>query len=110
VLKFGQDYIRRDLQGACVALVRSQFNAGLGLFNATTNAGPVPDGRFFSWLGQVQRMGANNLLLAQAEVQLTPDSLLPSQQFVIGVVRVFVVIGKMLGWAIVVSGYRWKIV
>jgi hemolysin activation/secretion protein len=85
VLKLGQDYIRRDLQGAWVA--RSQFNLGLGVFNATTNAGSIPDGRFFSWLGQmqrVQRLGANHLLLAQAEVQLTPSSLLPSQQFVIG--------------------------
>ena len=85
VLKFGQDYIRRDLQGAWA--VRSQLSLGLGLFDATKNADPIPDGRFFSWLGQiqrVQRLGADNLLVAQAEVQLTPDSLLPSQQFVIG--------------------------
>lgn len=85
VLKFGQDYVRRDLRGAWA--VRSQFNFGLGIFDATKNADPIPDGRFFSWLGQiqrVQRLGADNLLIAQADVQLTPDSLLPSQQFVIG--------------------------
>jgi hemolysin activation/secretion protein len=85
VLKLGQDYVQRDVQG--VWAVRSQFNIGLGLFNATTNAEPIPDGRFFSWLGQlqrVQRMGPDNLLFAQAEVQLTPNSILPSQQFVIG--------------------------
>lgn len=85
VLKFGQDYIRRDLKGAWA--VRSQFNFGLGIFDATKNADPIPDGRFFSWLGQiqrVQRLSADNLLIAQADVQLTPDSLLPSQQFVIG--------------------------
>jgi hemolysin activation/secretion protein len=85
VLKFGQDYVRRDLKG--VWAVRSQFSFGLGIFDATKNADPIPDGRFFSWLGQiqrVQRLGADNLLIAQADVQLTPDSLLPSQQFIIG--------------------------
>jgi hemolysin activation/secretion protein len=85
VLKFGQDYVKRDLQGAWA--VRSQFNLGLGLLDATINSGSVPDGRFFSWLGQVQRvqqLGKNNLLIAQADVQLSPNSLLPSQQFVVG--------------------------
>ncbi|MBW4525331.1 MAG: ShlB/FhaC/HecB family hemolysin secretion/activation protein [Phormidium tanganyikae FI6-MK23] len=85
ILKFGQDYVRRDTQGAWVA--RSQFSLGLNLFNATTNDSPVPDGRFFSWLGQlqrVQRLGNDHLLILQADFQLTPDSLLPSQQFVIG--------------------------
>lgn len=85
VFKLSQDYIRRDPQGAWVA--RSQLNFGLNVLNATTNDSPVPDGRFFSWLGQfqrVQRLGADHLLIVQADLQLTPDSLLPSQQFVIG--------------------------
>lgn len=85
VLKFGQDYINRDPQGAWA--LRSQFSLGLDIFDATTNASPVPDGRFFSWLGQVQRvqrLGNNHLLIVQGDLQLTPDSLLPSQQFVIG--------------------------
>ncbi len=85
VLKFGQDYVRRDPQGAWVA--RSQFSFGLNVLNATTNASPIPDGRFFSWLGQlqrVQRLGSDHLLIFQTDLQLTPDSLLPSQQFVIG--------------------------
>lgn len=85
ILKFGQDYVRRDPQGAWVA--RSQFSFGLNLFNATTNDSPIPDGRFFSWFGQfqrVQRLGADHLLIVQADLQLTPDSLFPSQQFVIG--------------------------
>jgi hemolysin activation/secretion protein len=67
--------------------VRSQFNFGTGLFDATINNDPIPDGRFFSWLAQgqrVQRLNDDNLLLIQADLQLTPDSLLPSQQFVIG--------------------------
>lgn len=85
ILKFGQDYVRRDVQGAWA--VRSQFSFGLDLFGATVNAPPEPDGRFFSWLGQiqrVQRLSNSQLLIAQADLQLTPDSLLPSQQFVIG--------------------------
>lgn len=85
ILKFGQDYIRRGTHGAWIA--RSQFSFGLNVLNATTNASPVPDGRFFSWLGQmqrVQRLSSSHLLILQADLQLTPDSLFPSQQFVIG--------------------------
>ncbi|NEO99136.1 MAG: ShlB/FhaC/HecB family hemolysin secretion/activation protein [Symploca sp. SIO2E9] len=85
VLKFTQDYILRDLQGAWS--FRSQFSFGTGLFDATTNDEPIPDGHFFSWLIQgqrVERLTNNQLLIVQLDLQLTPDSLLPSQQFVIG--------------------------
>ncbi|WP_414553021.1 ShlB/FhaC/HecB family hemolysin secretion/activation protein [Anabaena sp. CCY 0017] len=85
VLKFGQDYVLRDVQGAWA--LRSLFSLGVGVFDATINDSPIPDGRFFSWFGQiqrVQRLSANNLLIAQAEIQLTPNPLLPSQQFVVG--------------------------
>ncbi|WP_375477638.1 ShlB/FhaC/HecB family hemolysin secretion/activation protein [uncultured Nostoc sp.] len=85
VIKFGQDYLKRDPQGAW--FLRSQFNFGVDILDATINNHPIPDGRFFSWLGQVQRvqqLSNDNLLLIQADLQLTPDSLLPSQQFVIG--------------------------
>ncbi len=85
VLKFGQDYLKRDAKGAWA--LRSQFSLGLNILNATVNDSPVPDGRFFSWFGQVQRvqrLSNAQLLIAQADVQLTPDSLLPSQQYVIG--------------------------
>jgi len=85
VFKFGQDYIKRDPQGAWA--LRSQFNFGVDIFDATVNPAPIPDGRFFSWLGQVQRvqrLGNNHLLILQGDLQLTPDPLLPSQQFVIG--------------------------
>ncbi len=85
VLKFGQDYIKRDVQGSWA--MRSQFNFGLGIFDATINSDPIPDGRFFSWQGQIQRVqqfSQDHLLIAQADLQLTPNSLLPSQQFVIG--------------------------
>lgn len=85
VLKFGQDYLKRDTVG--VWALRSQFSFGLDLFGATVNRSPTPDGRFFSWLGQVQRvqrLGNDHLLLAQAELQLAPNSLLPFEQFIIG--------------------------
>ncbi|NEP08834.1 MAG: ShlB/FhaC/HecB family hemolysin secretion/activation protein [Symploca sp. SIO2C1] len=85
VFKFGQDYVRRDSQGAWS--LRSEFSFGTSLFDATTNEGSIPDGQFFSWLGQlqrVQRLGEDHLLVIQADLQLTPDSLLPAHQFVIG--------------------------
>ena len=85
VIKFGQDYVKRDRKGAWS--LQSQFNLGIAAFDATVNANPIPDGRFFSWTGQVQRvqqLSPNNLLIAQADIQLSPDSLLPSQQFTIG--------------------------
>ena len=84
VLKFGQDYIRRDPRGAWA--LRSQFSLGLGILGATNTAFP-PNGQFFSWLGQVQRvqrLGQNHLLIVQGDVQLSADPLFPAQQFVIG--------------------------
>ncbi|MFN5855705.1 MAG: ShlB/FhaC/HecB family hemolysin secretion/activation protein [Pseudanabaenaceae cyanobacterium] len=85
VIKFGQEYLARDIQGAWS--LRSLFSLGIDVFDATRNTNPIPDGQFFSWLGQVQRIqkiSDNSLLLAQAEIQLTPNSLLSSQQFIIG--------------------------
>jgi hemolysin activation/secretion protein len=85
VFKFGQDYVLRDVQGAWA--LQSQFNLGTGLFDATQNSGSQADGQFFSWLGQAQRvqiLNPNNLLIVQADLQLSPDPLLSSQQFVIG--------------------------
>ncbi|WP_199249775.1 ShlB/FhaC/HecB family hemolysin secretion/activation protein [[Phormidium] sp. ETS-05] len=85
VIKFGQDYLRRDAQGAWS--FRSQFSIGTGWFDATVNSNPVPDSRFVSWTGQVQRvqrLGSRQLLIIQSDLQLTPHSLLSSQQFVIG--------------------------
>ena len=77
--------MKRDTKGAWS--LQSQFNLGISALDATVNAHPIPDGRFFSWTGQVQRvqqLSPNNLLIAQADIQLSPNSLLPSQQFTIG--------------------------
>jgi hemolysin activation/secretion protein len=88
VFRFGQDYVSREKYGAWS--VRSLFNFGTGLFDATTNNDPIPDGQFFSWYGQVQRtqkLNEDQQLIVGLDLQLTPDSLLPSQQFVIGGVQ-----------------------
>jgi hemolysin activation/secretion protein len=85
VIWFRQEYLNRDAKGSW--FIGSQFNIGTGLLDATTNDAPIPDGYFFSWSGQlqrVQRLGNNHLVILQTDVQLTPDTLLPSQQFVIG--------------------------
>ena len=91
VLKFGADYIYRDGTGAWLAL--GQFNLGLPIFNATQNPdGPIPgkiipDGRFFSFQGQgqrVQNLGNDFLLIVRGDVQLAATPLLAQQQFVIG--------------------------
>lgn len=85
VIKFGQDYLRRDARG--VWALRSQFNLGVDLFDATVKNDPIPDGRFFSWQGQVQRvqkLSSNHLLILQGDVQFSTTALLPYQQFIIG--------------------------
>ncbi|MCL2931666.1 MAG: ShlB/FhaC/HecB family hemolysin secretion/activation protein [Trichodesmium sp. MAG_R03] len=85
VISLEQDYIRRDLQGAWA--LRSQFNIGTALFNATLRKDPEPDGLFFSWLGQVQRvqtLSNNHLLIVQGDLQLSSTGLLPYQKFIIG--------------------------
>ncbi|NEO86231.1 MAG: BamA/TamA family outer membrane protein, partial [Spirulina sp. SIO3F2] len=85
VLKLGQDYIKRDPQGAWA--LRSQFSIGLDLLSPTINSGSTPDSRFVSWLGQIQRvqvLNENNFLIVSTDLQLASEPLLSSQQFVIG--------------------------
>lgn len=85
VIQFGQDYLRRDPRGAWS--VRSLFSLGTGWLDATVNPDPLPDGRFLGWLGQIQRvqiLSDSHFLIMGADIQLTPNTLLPSQQFVIG--------------------------
>ena len=85
VFTLGQDYVSRDSFGAWA--LQSQFNFGTGLFQATSNPSPIPDGQFFSWLFQaqrLQRLNERHLLVIGADLQLTPNTLLPSEQFTIG--------------------------
>lgn len=83
ILRFGQDYLKRDQRG--LWSLRSSLDFGLPILNATT--GEAPNGQFFAWTGQLQRittLSPNHLLIAQANWQLTPQSLLPSAQFSLG--------------------------
>ena len=85
VLRFSQEYVKRDLSGAWG--LRSQFNFGLDVFNATRNPPPIPDGKFFAWNGQIQRIqriSNSHLLVLQGDVSLSSAPLLPIQQYVLG--------------------------
>ncbi|MEM9092686.1 MAG: ShlB/FhaC/HecB family hemolysin secretion/activation protein [Cyanobacteria bacterium P01_F01_bin.53] len=85
IFQFAQDYLKRDRAGAWG--LRSQFNLGTGLLDATDRDNGEADGQFFSWLGQIQRaqvLNRNNLLLMQGSLQLSDDSLLGADQFIIG--------------------------
>ncbi|MGI0481644.1 ShlB/FhaC/HecB family hemolysin secretion/activation protein [Geminocystis sp. CENA526] len=86
VITFGQDYVQRSSHGAWA--FRSQFRIGTGLLGATTSdRANDPDGYFYAWLGQIQRvqlLNPDNLLIIQGDIQLSLDPLLPSEQFVIG--------------------------
>ncbi len=83
-IRFSQDWINRSATRVLAA--RSQFSLGLDAFDATVNNTGI-DGRFFSWVGQfqwVQALGGGTILIARTGAQLTPDSLLPIEQFSIG--------------------------
>lgn len=84
VLRFSQDWINRSPSRVLAA--RSQFSLGLPIFNATVNDTGT-DGRFVSWVGQfqwVQALGSDIIAIARVATQLTPNSLLPLEQFSIG--------------------------
>ncbi len=83
-LQFFQEWTKRNASEVIAA--RSQFNLGIGAFNATVNE-DAPDSRFFSWRGQAQwvrLLAPETLLVLRGDVQLSPDALVPSQQFSLG--------------------------
>ncbi|NEQ55402.1 MAG: ShlB/FhaC/HecB family hemolysin secretion/activation protein [Leptolyngbya sp. SIO3F4] len=84
-LRFFQDWTQRS-QSHVLAL-RSQFNVGLDLLDATINDG-APDSQFFSWRGQgqwVKRLGKDNrLLFVRGDLQLAADDLLSQEEFSLG--------------------------
>lgn len=86
VLRFTQEWLERSRTQ--VLAVRSNFNMGLHLLNATINYDGSPDGRFFSWLGQVQWVRRLELLdsqlLFRGDVQLSKKELLPLEKFALG--------------------------
>jgi hemolysin activation/secretion protein len=86
VLKLTGDWIERS--SSSVLGVNSELNFGLDVLDATVNEN-TPDGMFFSWLGQGQWTKALNqdrdlLFVTRLTTQLSPDSLLPLEQFTLG--------------------------
>ncbi|HEY9620826.1 MAG TPA: ShlB/FhaC/HecB family hemolysin secretion/activation protein [Crinalium sp.] len=84
VLRFSQDWLNRS--SSRVLAARSQFSIGLDAFDATVNDTGT-DARFVSWVGQfqwVQELTQNIISVVRLGAQLTPDSLLPLEQFSIG--------------------------
>jgi hemolysin activation/secretion protein len=91
-LRFIQEYVHRTPTSVIAA--RSRFSVGLDVLNATTNSGvspngPIPDGRFFSWLGQLQGVRRFDdwwgmQLLGQMSLQLANDRLFPLEQIPLG--------------------------
>lgn len=86
-LRFIQDYTHRT--GSTVIAARSRFSVGIDVLGATINGGPVPDGRFFSWLGQVQAVRrfeewGGLQLLGRMDLQLANDRLFPLEQVPVG--------------------------
>lgn len=83
-IQFFQDWTKRNSREVIAA--RSGFNLGIGALNATVNDN-APDSRFFSWRGQAQwvrLLAPETLLVLRGDVQLSPDALVPSQQFSLG--------------------------
>lgn len=86
-LRFIQEYVHRTPTSVIAA--RSRFSVGLDVLNATSNAGPLPDGRFFSWLGQLQGLRRFDdwwgmQLLGQMSLQIANDRLFPLEQIPLG--------------------------
>lgn len=83
-LRFFQEWTSRNSQE--VIALRSQFNLGIGAFNATINA-QAPDSRFFSWQGQAQwarLLAPDTLLILKANTQIVATGLLSLEQFGLG--------------------------
>jgi hemolysin activation/secretion protein len=85
-LRWAMEWI--DRSPTRVIAARSRFSLGLDIWDATTNRTSLPDGRFFSWLGQfqwAQRWGARNIqTLMRMDLQLANEPLLPLEQIAVG--------------------------
>lgn len=82
-LRLTQDFFSLSEKNSIA--IRSKFNIGLDVFDATeTSLGR--DALFWSWQGQTQwlRKFHNFSITSTLNVQLTPDKLLPLEQFTLG--------------------------
>ena len=86
-LRFLQEYTHRSPSFVFAAL--SRFSVGLDVLGATINSGPLPDGQFFSWLGQAQAVKRLEnwwgvQLLGRVAAQVANDRLFPLEQMPVG--------------------------
>ncbi len=91
ILSLGQEYLQRNRQQ--VFSLRSQFNVGLDVLNATILESE-PDSQFFSWRGQFSYLRLldrpkttstiGSTILLRSELQLSADSLISTEQFSLG--------------------------
>ena len=86
VLRFIQSYTDRNENRVYTA--RSSLNTGFDVFNATINAHPEADGRYFSWQGQLRYLHKlderGSELFFRSDIQLTSETLLPMERFALG--------------------------
>ncbi len=92
-LRFSQEYVDRGVHH--VFALHSTFSYGLDIRDATIDVDKnifgrdAPTAKYFAWLGQAQFLWKprdlwNSQFLLRARAQLTPDPLLPSEQFGLG--------------------------
>lgn len=88
VIRLGLEFVRRTRNQVLAA--RSIFNFGIDALSATVNP-TGPSAEYFAWLGQFQwarRVGERgSQILLRVDAQLTPDELLPMEQFSVGGTR-----------------------
>jgi len=86
VLRFGGELLYRTRRDAFA--LRSTINWGIDALGATVNGGGIPDGEFFSWLGQLQWARRFQLLdaelIVRGDAQLSNSPLLGLEQFAMG--------------------------
>lgn len=86
VVRASQEWVHRTPDQILAA--RSTFSVGVDLLGATINAGAVPDGRFFAWLGQFQWVrrlwDTDNQLILRSDLQVSADPLLPLEKLAVG--------------------------
>jgi hemolysin activation/secretion protein len=88
ILRISQEYVNRNRQDVLAA--RSTFNFGLSAFDSTHEK-DLPDGRFFSWVGQVQYARRfeqiPGQMILRTDVQWSDDTILPLERFSVGGAR-----------------------
>lgn len=91
VIRLFQEYLYRDSRS--VFLVRSEFNLGVDVFDATIDNNPqfyLADSEFLAWRGQAQYLRLLNqeapftTLLLRGNLQFANDILLAREQFTLG--------------------------